>query len=1008
MDIMFNSGSNNGTLYVSNAVFGAVAYTTGDNTEIEGKMKRAIGTDGDYLLNNVNTILTTSGDETITDFTLDVSPNTNPANYNASYSVNRKIMASYTGWTAGTIGLQVGYADDAWTPTDGDEYSGLENREQKLQFFNNQVTASTDRIGTTTTTTPASDYLSANFDNTDFTSGNQLIIDSRYCLFITDGDGADWATGGNWDVGEVPGQYDEVEIRHDITIADAGGSTALTVDKLTVRDNTLTIGSGTGTNSANLTVTTTTDVGNASSTAASEISVADGSSFTATGNVNISDVSTNEPTITTAADGAHGGATFTATADFTCDGGTITNNGTIEFGGVFTPDDIATITGTTVYNSSSAQALPAGMTYTDLNLDQASEKTFPATVTVLGEYTKTNSATSNYIINTTDFTYGSAGAQDILADTYYELTLSGAGAKTIQDGSTVAVTTDLTHTGGAITIDDDLSITGAASFTEITDIASGKTLDLGSTGTITTLTANTGTILVGSGLLTITDLNANAGTISALPGDGGGDGAITMTNQADFAGTITGGAGLITFSDVLNMSGGSAVLTSGAGGIQFDGAVTTEASDLITSATAEGDLDFNATVNNSGSITLTHADADATFAADFTTNYGTITTTNGGLVTYESGVTTIPEGAYNDLTLAKSDGTMSGHGAIFVSGTLNIADVLDMGANTLTFDDPAAGIDNGVDQTHYINGAVKRDHQFEAATNYEFNSVNTTMALWAQSGATYDATITVDDNANPSAGNGLPDASLYVKRKFSLAQSNWVDEAIQNLKLGYIASELQGGLTYDKAIIYGLDGSSDWLKVNGTTASTTGENWVSLTGVKTREAAPSNLPSNTYTEFGMFPNIWGTLGDGELTDAANWDDPNTPDENSNIVIYHDMTFDGSTAFTCGNLTLSNDGSNDGSITMESVTGTDEKITCASVTLEGGDSFNNFITITNSASGVDFLVNNSNTSETGMVLDHFTLEDEAVVTVNENAALQAFAITNDGQIANAGSITVGYP
>lgn len=239
------------------------------------------------------------------------------------------------------------------------------------------------------------------------------------------------------------------------------------------------------------------------------------------------------------------------------------------------------------------------------------------------------------------------GSQTIIDATYTNLNLSNAAAKNLQG---VVVASTMTHAGGDLTVDQNLTINTTGTLATVANIAAGRTLTFGSAvSSINTLSAvaATGNLVNGSGALTIGTLSGNAGTITAAANGG----TMSFTNPATNAGNITGGTGLVSFASTLDHSTGT--VTAGTGGAQFDGNITIN-SGVVTAGTG-ANLDFNADVNNAGTISLTGT-GTATFAGSFTAQTGTINLAIGSTWTYDGGNQDVAGGGlgvtYGNLVMA--------------------------------------------------------------------------------------------------------------------------------------------------------------------------------------------------------------------------------------------------------------------------------------------------------------------------------------------------------------------
>jgi hypothetical protein len=147
-----------------------------------------------------------------------------------------------------------------------------------------------------------------------------------------------------------------------------------------------------------------------------------------------------------------------------------------------------------------------------------------------------------------EYTRNDVTAQSILGGTFSGvIRLLNSSAKNLQ--SAVVVDT-LVHSGGDLTINQNLTVNYKTTVATIANISNTKTFALGSNAStisqITSITAG-GALNVGTGALTVTTLSGNSGTIST------GSGGATFTNGATNSGDITGGSGAILFSSTLGV-----------------------------------------------------------------------------------------------------------------------------------------------------------------------------------------------------------------------------------------------------------------------------------------------------------------------------------------------------------------------------------------------------------------------------------------------------------------------
>jgi len=352
-------------------------------------------------------------------------------------------------------------------------------------------------------------------------------------------------------------------------------------------------------------------------------------------------------------------------------GSSYTGSGVYNIKGNINNAEAKTISGTVNLvgaNQSIGTSGNGGLTFGTLNSQGTGTKTQNVEVTVSTAYTV--AGTGSYDVNgqtlnldgTASRTTGTfvangagstvnyranAGAQTIIDANYTNLNLSNAATKSLQGPVTAGIRA---HSGGDLTVNNDLTVNTSGTFATIADISAGKTLTLGTgastIGTISAIAA-TANLVNGSGALTITNLSGNNGTITALTNGG----AMTFTNAAVNNGNIIGGTGLVTFSNTLSHSTGT--ITAGVGGVKFDGNLTINSGTVTAGDGAN--LDMNADVSNAGTISLTGT-GTATFAGSFTSQTGTVNLANTSTWTYDGGNQNVAGGGlgvtYGNLIMA--------------------------------------------------------------------------------------------------------------------------------------------------------------------------------------------------------------------------------------------------------------------------------------------------------------------------------------------------------------------
>src|SRR5579862_2389447 len=141
--------------------------------------------------------------------------------------------------------------------------------------------------------------------------------------------------------------------------------------------------------------------------------------------------------------------------------------------------------------------------------------------------------------------YTSGSAQKLVDATYTKLSMSGAGAKSL-NGTVSAGTVN--HSSGALTVDNPFTVTTSGAFGTVADVTSTLTINGSTTNSITTLSnVSTGTVTNGSSntltIGTVTTTGAS-GTISTSAAD------LTITTLSGNNGTIkTSGAGNLNFTN---------------------------------------------------------------------------------------------------------------------------------------------------------------------------------------------------------------------------------------------------------------------------------------------------------------------------------------------------------------------------------------------------------------------------------------------------------------------------
>ena len=209
--------------------------------EVTGNMKWEAYSAQSYTFNNSSTVVHFSGADGARTFQLKVQPAINPSGYQLATSVNRKINASYAGWSTGTADIQLAYQNGE---VDGSVV------QTKLKEFHATI-ASTNKLGGSTTITRLASGVGllgyvkqTGLASSTFASGDELALDTRFSAFISIL-AQNWNLPGTWDAGAVPSSLDDVEINTKVTIPDgvAAVASSVLIDDGAAKG--LTVGSGT-------------------------------------------------------------------------------------------------------------------------------------------------------------------------------------------------------------------------------------------------------------------------------------------------------------------------------------------------------------------------------------------------------------------------------------------------------------------------------------------------------------------------------------------------------------------------------------------------------------------------------------------------------------------------------------------------------------------------------------------------------------------------------------------
>lgn len=251
-------------------------------------------------------------------------------------------------------------------------------------------------------------------------------------------------------------------------------------------------------------------------------------------------------------------------------GGTLTvsSGATLKIGGTNGfPTNYSTNTlgvTSTVDYSGTAEAVGA-QNYGHLTLSNSGAKTFAATtIGIAGTFTISGTATANMTANSPTVDYNGGGSQTILAQTYYNLTASNSGTKTLT--GTAIVNNNLAVSNTAV-LDLSSFTADRASAGGTLSVASGATLKIGGTNT---LPSNYSTHSIGANsTIEYSGTNQALAVLNSSQDYGhltiSGSGTKTLAGSVNVGGTLTFASATITTgaSTLYLKTGGTVSRTSG-------------------------------------------------------------------------------------------------------------------------------------------------------------------------------------------------------------------------------------------------------------------------------------------------------------------------------------------------------------------------------------------------------------------------------------------------------------
>lgn len=432
--------------------------------------------------------------------------------------------------------------------------------------------------------------------------------------------------------------------------------------------------------------------------------------------------------------------------------------------------------------------------------------------------------------------YNGSGNQDIGVYTYYNLTASNAGTKTLAGAITVR---NLAIEGSAILASDIYNITGNAAGTFKMDAGTGLTL--GNTGSATATTFPSAFIKANTTLnntSTVTYQSTGAQTISNVPTYGN----LTVTTS----GTKTL-AGAITINNNLDISGSAVLATA-----QYQ--ITGNASGALTMASGTG-----------LTLGLTSNATNVLFPTSFTNT--NITLDQNSTVTYQTNgaqtVSNIPH--YGGLTISGGN-TKTLNGSTRINGVLNLSNgILALGTNDLTLSSGAstAGTFSATSMIDIGTGSVIK----EGNANTDFiltfpigrGAAYTPFQIGNFSATTIapSSTIKIQSSATPVAG--VP-GTHPLNRQWITSTTGISGSVLADARFTYVAGDIPtGGTAGLYEIVYKPTATGLWSIPGGASAA----------GVNPLRASAATTLDATWTGTEPEKRIFYSLKTGS------WDDPTT-------------------------------------------------------------------------------------------------------------------------------------